>query len=520
MLAFHFDLKHAMWSESYMNRFASMLAGWGYNTILYEVEDKFRFSRHAAIAHRDALSAAETGARMASLRKRGFTVIPMVQSLGHAEYVLTKPGYEHLRESPAHSSQYDPLSEESKALVCELIGELVDAIRPEDFFHLGGDETWNLGQSEKCKPVVADIGTGGLYLRHMLRIVEHVIRRGLRPVLWADIALTHPDIVAQFPREVVWMDWDYWTGGERWDSIRIWGKGVYTRKDLAMQDLPSFHQHLARFAIDEQTGRDGTFRGFYCTDALRDGGFDVIVAPATRCYGDTMGIPYNTVHLPNCFAAARKGRQAGLGACVTSWAVRHSHPEVNLPGAFAAAQAFAGGQRFDRTALLRTYTERHYGAAMPEFAEAVHQAEVRVPWSESREMPAPGKEQEALKAWLARVDQQPGGRAALCAAVESAATGFQAAEASLAAMRSKAKTNARNLDYWLEGVGYSAFCSAFARAALEERLAAEASSLREQLTAQRERTRVLFADTFPITSVNEELSIRYAFHEAILGVQS
>lgn len=518
MLAFHYDLKHAMWSEPYMDRLAATLADWGYNTILYEVEDKFEFSRHPGIAHADALSARETEHRMASLRRHGFAVMPMVQSLGHAEYVLRKPGYERFRESPAHDCQYDPLSGEARDLVCDLVDELVDAVRPERYVHLGGDETWNLGQSEKCKPIVAEIGTGGLYLRHMLPIIAHVIQRGYRPILWADIALAHPEIVERFPREVVWMDWDYWTGGERWDRIQIWEKhGSFTWKDVPTIDAPGFRRYLEHHAVDEQTRRDGSFRGFPYTAALREMGFDVIVAPATRCYGDTMGIPFNTAHLPNCFAGARKGRQEGLGACVTSWTVRRNHPEVNLPGAFVAAQAFAGTfDRFDLPGLVQAFTQHVYGIALPEFAAAIRQAEVRVPWSESREMPAPGKATEALTTWLGKLDQQPGGRTALESTLEAAIGDLRTAAESFAALRNRAKTNAHQFDYWLEGVGHSAFCAAFSLAAIRDRLATDDESLRRQLTAQRERTRSLFAETYPAASVNEELAIRYAFHEAIL----
>jgi hypothetical protein len=516
ILAFHYDMKRAMWSAEYMKRYAKTLADWGYNWIVYEVEDKYRYPKHPGIEHPDALSPEETRRRMDAFRAQGLKVMPLVQTLGHAEHVLTKAGYEHLRESPAHSNQYDPLSTEARDFICGLLDELIDTIQPEGYFHLGGDETWSLGQSEKCKPVVAEIGTGGLYLRHMLPILNHIIGRGLRPILWADIALSHPDIVERFPREVVWMDWDYWTGGDRWNFVHIWGKGRFVWADYQKQDLPQFRKHLERYVVDDRTRRDGTFRGFYCTDALRDMGFDVLVAPATRCYGDTMGAPSSSVHLPNCFAGARKGRDAGLGSCVTSWTVRHSHPEANLPGAFAAAQGFSGKGTFEMKALAKDYTKRHFGAATPGFAEAMLQASVGVPWSEAREMPAPAKAKEALTAWLAKVDKQPDGRTTLCASIEKAAAGFQAAEACFTAMQKKAKTNAHSLDYWLEGVGYVSFCAAFDLAVLQNRLAAESASLLERLAAQKERTRALFAETFPPTSVNEELSVRYAFHEAII----
>jgi len=517
LLAFHYDLKRAMWSAELMDHYAATLAEWGYNAVLYEVEDKLRFRRHPALAHPDAISADETCARLDAVRRRGLEAIPLVQSLGHAEYVLTKPGYEHLRESPVHTAQYDPLSEAARGLVCELIDETIAAVRPERFFHLGGDETWNLGRSDACRPVVGRIGKGGLYLAHMRPIIEHVISRGLRPILWADIALAHPEIIGQFPREVVWMDWDYWTGAERWPEIRVWEAGrTLTWRDFTTVNAPGFRRYFEPYVVDDQTRRDGTFRAFPYSDALRAMGFDVIVAPATRCWGDSMGIPHNSVHLPNCRAGARKGREAGLGACVTSWAVRHSHPLVNLPGAFAAAQGFGTSESDDPVAVVRAFTEHRFGVALPEFAEALRLAEGRVPWCESREMKAPEAAAGAVQAWLAQVDGQAGGRDEVIARVEETAAGLARAEAVFADLRPRAREHADDFDYWLEGVRHTRLCATFDLALLRGRLPAEAPALRQQLAARRAETRRLFGTTFPAASTREEEAVRYAFHAAVL----
>ncbi len=543
MLAFHFDLKAPMWTEEFMDAYSSTLAAWGYNAILYEVEDKLRYSNHPAIAHVDALSPAQTQARAASLRKRGLNVIPLVHALGHAGYVLTKPGYERFRESPAHTGQYHPLSAESRELICELIDETIDATQADTFFHLGGDETWSLGQSESCRSLLAEIGPGGLYLRHMLPIIEHVIGRGLRPILWADIALIDPEIIPQFPRDVLWMDWDYWSGGERWDNIRIWNRP--RPKHVTWQDYPNadfppgFRRYLEPFAIDEQTRRDGTFRGFPYVEALRELGVDVVAAPATRCWGDAAGIPYNTEHLPNCYFGGQKGRNAGVGTCVTSWAVRRSHPLVNLPGAFAAAQGFASDSPCNFQELARKYTEQRFGVAMPEFAEALHLAEVRVPWCRARKMRTVEESMSSVQAWLDELDGKSGGqltimeeveiikrlnmskasgsgRQAMIEEVEKSAGSLSRAEIRLCKFQEQAHIHADDFDYWLEGVRHTAFCADFSLALLQDSLAVSAPGLLKRLNTLREQSRQLFLKTFPPASVEAELAVRYEFLEVVL----
>jgi hypothetical protein len=472
---------------------------------------------------------------MTDLRKLGLQVIPMVQSLGHSEYVLTKPGYEKFRESPEHFDQYDPLSADARSLIIELIDDAIEAVQPENYFHLGGDETWRLGRSEACKPIVENIGKAGLYLKHMLPIIEHVIKRGLCPILWADIALAHPDIVKQFPREIVWMDWDYWTPDpERWNQLHIWGGAgrfnleSYKAGKLSGKITPEFVQTLEKYAVDERTEKDGTFIAFPYTNALRDLGFDVIVAPATRCCGDSMGIPYSWIHLPNCHAAARKGVDAGLGVCVTSWTVRHSHPLVNLPGAFAAAEGFRGADVFDLANLAQSFTKKRFGTEMPEFSEAILLAQQLPPWCQSYEirerLPQAQSRatirgpqaMELVKSWLAKVDGQPGGRKGLIESIEQIVEGVRKAEAIFIELRARAAKNAGDFDYWIEGARHTIFCASFSVALLLDRIKEEAPRLLKSLADRREETRELFAATFPETSVREELAVRYDFHEAVI----
>src|SRR5688572_10656453 len=97
ILAYHFDLKRPMWQRAYMDLMVDRLKVWGFNTIVYEIEDKLRFARHPDIAHEDAFTPEQTADFVTACRSKGVEVVPFMQSLGHAECVLTKPAYAHLR---------------------------------------------------------------------------------------------------------------------------------------------------------------------------------------------------------------------------------------------------------------------------------------------------------------------------------------------------------------------------------------------------------------------------------------
>lgn len=234
-----------------------------------------------------------------------------------------------------------------------------------------------------------------------------------------------------------------------------------------------------------------------------------------------MGMPRHALHMPNCFWGARRGREAGLGSCTTSWTVRHNHPIVNLPSALAAAHGHAIEGAFDLSAEVTRFVADRYGIDATAFPEAFAQSEAVVPWSQSYEVvdalqPSLVKEPAAFGAWVAKQDEKPGQRAALAETLRTMRTGYEAARTVFSKARASAKRHADELDFWIEGVAHADFCAAVCIAALEDRLADEAKSLIAQLNGLREETRRLFSRTFRPASTDYELTVRYAFHEGVL----
>ncbi|NQT94112.1 MAG: family 20 glycosylhydrolase [Lentisphaerae bacterium] len=454
ILAYHCDLKKAMWTPSYMAAMAERLAEWGFNAILYEVEDKFRFKNHPAIAHGDAQDHDEARGTVDMCRKHGLEVIPMMQSLGHAESVVGNPAYAHLRETPEIGDQYDPLSDEAQRLIIEFFDELIDVMQPKEYFHIGGDETRSLGKSEKCRNIVKEIGVGGLYLKHMMPLFEHLHSRGLRPVIWGDILLAHPEILDQVPPYVVIMDWDYWTDGERPKRIIVWGgHGYITAEQVEQLDAPSFNASLKSYAVDDRTSRDGSFLPFYCATALCDRGFDIMTASSCRCDGDMGGIPLLSLHVPNSYYSARKGVLCGLGNVVTTWAKRHNHPEVGLPAVFAAALGGDPDSAVAVDAVYRAYTRDFYGVEMPDFGAAVKKAEYVFSAGEAEKLrwdrETLGQGKDPLPKRIAELDEQHGGREGAIAALTGVLAGYcEARDVFLLAKEQRRRTT----QTWITGL--------------------------------------------------------------------
>src|SRR5690606_34917829 len=108
----HLDLRiQAMRPES-LHKFATKIAGYGFNTLLVEWEATFPFSQHPLISNRYAYTKEEIAAFIAHCTELGIDVIPLQQCFGHMEYILQHERYRNLRESQTDLCQLCPCKAE------------------------------------------------------------------------------------------------------------------------------------------------------------------------------------------------------------------------------------------------------------------------------------------------------------------------------------------------------------------------------------------------------------------------
>lgn len=206
----HYDLKGLMPTFDALMRSLDGLARFKLNCILLEYEDKFPWSEQTGLASPLALSQRQLRRFLEAARARHIRVIPLIQSLGHAEMVLQHRRYARLREVNDNYYQYCPSRAESAELVKRLIDEVLAYHPDEPLFHVGADEAWLLGTCPQCERAAAKVGKNGLYLQHMEPIWRHVLAQGKQPVMWDDM-LRHfsEEELERVPREVALMYWLY-----------------------------------------------------------------------------------------------------------------------------------------------------------------------------------------------------------------------------------------------------------------------------------------------------------------------
>jgi len=230
-----------------------------------------------------------------------------------------------------------PLKPESAALINRMVDEILELHSGARYIHIGGDEAWDLGTCHDCADSAEKDGKGALYGRHMERVIEHVLSKGVRPMIWADMALSHFDALDFIDSATVMVDWDYWSYGEKVDMVTIWGAGRTPNEKWSSAPVEKQEQ----FGEILEPGMSGCWsEGFAFTEYLREKGYDVVTASAVRSSGDPYTHPDHKYHLPNVWAAARTAFEDGaLGSLVTSWAVRRTLPELTMMGLAAAAEA-------------------------------------------------------------------------------------------------------------------------------------------------------------------------------------
>lgn len=206
---YHIDLRIQVIKMPALKAFVQKLKNNGINTLIMEWEATYPFQKYPLIANRYAYSKKEIDSFMKFCDSLQLDVIPLQQSFGHVEYILRNFRFANLREDQRDFSQVCPSEEAGdKALFTDLFSELA-ATHKSKYFHIGGDETYLLGHCEKCQKKVAEEGLSKLYIDHIRMLCDIVIKLGKIPVLWADIALKHPEEIKLLPKETVFIDWNY-----------------------------------------------------------------------------------------------------------------------------------------------------------------------------------------------------------------------------------------------------------------------------------------------------------------------
>lgn len=183
----------------------------GYNAVGFYLEHRFAYKSAPWAAGTGALKPEVVARLSKEFRPKGLRIIPFLNTLGHMEGFIRSVGGEWLEEtgdSEFLGSQMCPSKPKCIEFARGLVTDAMEAF-DDEWVHLGGDETGQLGQCPVCFERSGKIGKAAIYGEYFGPLCNWVLSKGRRPCLWGDMLIHYPEAMNYLPKETVIFDWHY-----------------------------------------------------------------------------------------------------------------------------------------------------------------------------------------------------------------------------------------------------------------------------------------------------------------------
>jgi len=177
------------------------------NTYLPYLEDMIEFDKYPSIGKdRGALTKSEIKEIVSFANLHFVEVIPVFQTLGHYENILSLPEFIQYAEYPGAASLC--VSEEKVYSFLEDLLKEVFPLFPSRYFHMGADESYDVGHG-KSKELLDKSNIASLHANHYKRVYDICKAHGKEVMMYGDIILDLPEILDQIPKDITIIDWHY-----------------------------------------------------------------------------------------------------------------------------------------------------------------------------------------------------------------------------------------------------------------------------------------------------------------------
>ena len=232
--AVHLDTKHHLDRMDYYYRMVDKLARYKVNAVIWELEDKLRFTRRPEVGAPNAISKQEMQALCRYAKERNVEISPLVQGLGHAGFILKH--YWELRENPASDWEFCPADPRTYEVQFDLYMDAIEAMPGGKYLHIGGDEITAIGIDSRCK--ATGKSAFELQMIWLKKVCKFATDHGRIPIFWDDMPLKYAgvwDLISSdkteeevakiwnadgldkaidlFPKECIYMRWKYEDAG-------------------------------------------------------------------------------------------------------------------------------------------------------------------------------------------------------------------------------------------------------------------------------------------------------------------
>jgi hypothetical protein len=234
--AFQWDLARQVERLDFLLKWLPRYAHWGYEELYLHLEDAVEFPSLPGVARRDAYSQKQFARLVDAATRVGIRVVPIVNLLGHTQYLIKTLELRDLNElrapdgSPLERGQICPLHPRTLEVAEKLLRDIAPFCTA-GLVHTGLDESFHIGKCPRCREEIAQIGLAAHFAGHVSRLHALTSKLGLRMALWADMFYYIPEAIAQLPRDVVAFEWYYYPFARR-PRVELFN---FTEADLAAQ---------------------------------------------------------------------------------------------------------------------------------------------------------------------------------------------------------------------------------------------------------------------------------------------
>jgi hypothetical protein len=337
------DLARQKENLDFIKSFIDFIARYGYNTLLLYLEGKVRTKTFPYPSPEKSYSPEEMKGVVSYARKKKIDVIPAVSNLGHTEHFLRYAQLKHIAELregiPGRFGNSTlgvtcPSLDETYEFFESYFAEIAE-IFPSPYFHVGCDESWDMGFCSLCRARAKQKGEYSLFTEHLLRTHRFVTGKlKKRMMMWDDMFEAYPESLRAIPRDIIMCSWFY-------DPVF---------------NIPRSHFYNRK--------QENVFRRY---DKL---GFQYLICPAEQ----------SITNIISCTGYARKYKP--LGGLVTSWEKSTGFLYKSYP-----AFAFAGllwSTEQNEEAIMKKVCRNLFASESPSLVDAINLYLRRIPWPKFR----------------------------------------------------------------------------------------------------------------------------------------
>ncbi len=211
---FQWDLARQVENLDWLLAQLPKYARWGYEELHLHLEDAVDYPSLPGVARADAYSWTEFETLVRTAQNHGIKVVPIINLLGHTQYLIKTPQFRDLNELRAEDGSALPDGQicPSDPRTLEIAQKLIADVAPfctAGKVHVGLDESFHLGKHPASRAAIARDGLAAYFAHYVCQLSAIAQSHGLRTAIWADMLVLLPEAIAKLPPGLIAYDWYY-----------------------------------------------------------------------------------------------------------------------------------------------------------------------------------------------------------------------------------------------------------------------------------------------------------------------